>query len=298
MTRQKILKTVLNILMITAGNFLLAVSVCAFIVPYDITVGGATGIGVICAKALGIPMWITVLVINMICLPLARIFVGRKLVEGSLLSSVLYPLALSLAERIPHIAEISSSLILSAIYAGVIGGAGVGIVMKAEGSTGGLDIPPLILQKKLKIPVKTSMYAMDAAIMLGQLPFCQADRVLYGIASAWIFTQMIDKVLLLGQKMYEVTVVTDRYEELRRELLENDYGVTMAVAETGLLRKPTRQVISTISSASLRHIRKLISRVDENAFVRIAQVTTVLGRGFDRERVDLDLQIDGRQQSE
>ena len=283
-----IAKASFNLVLIVTGNFLLAVSVCAFVVPFDITVGGATGIGVICARTLGAPMWLTVLIVNIICLPLAWIFVGRKLVEGSLLSSLAYPLALSLAERIPHITQISSSLILSAIYAGVIGGAGVGLVMRAEGSTGGLDIPPLILRKEMHIPVRSSMYAMDAVIMLAQLPFCPADRVLYGIASAYLFTQMIDRVLLFGTRMYDVTVVTDDYEELRNVLLERDYGVTMKLAETGLLRKPVRELTATVSASSLKSIQKLIRQVDDTAFVRIAQVTTVLGRGFDREKVSLN----------
>ena len=280
-------KRIINWIMIVIGNFLLAVSVCAFIVPFDITVGGATGVGVILSKACGIPMWLTVLIINAVCLPLAWILVGRKLVEGSLLSSLVYPLGLSLVEKIPHITQISNNLMLSTIYAGVIGGIGVGIVMKAEGSTGGLDIPPLILQKKLRIPVKTSMYAMDACIMLLQLPFCETDRVLYGIISAFIFTQLIDRVLLLGEKMYEVTVVTEHFKELRDELLQNDYGVTLELAETGLMGNPIKEVTSTISARSLKHIQKLIRSIDDTAFVRIAQVTTVLGRGFDREKVDL-----------
>ena len=280
-------KRLINWAMIVIGNFLLAVSVCAFIVPFDITVGGATGVGVILSKACSVPMWLTVLIINAVCLPLAWIFVGRKLVEGSLLSSLVYPLGLSLVEKIPHITEISNNLMLSTVYAGVIGGIGVGIVMKAEGSTGGLDIPPLILQKKLRIPVKTSMYAMDACIMLLQLPFCETDRVLYGIISAFIFTQLIDRVLLLGEKMYEVTVVTEHFQELRDALLQNDYGVTMELAETGLMKKSIKEVTSTISARSLKHIQKLIRSIDDTAFVRIAQVTTVLGRGFDREKVDL-----------
>lgn len=280
-------KRLINWTMIVIGNFLLAVSVCAFIVPFDITVGGATGVGVILSKACSVPMWLTVLIINAVCLPLAWIFVGRKLAEGSLLSSLVYPLGLSLVEKIPHITEISNNLMLSTVYAGVIGGIGVGIVMKAEGSTGGLDIPPLILQKKLRIPVKTSMYAMDACIMLLQLPFCETDRVLYGIISAFIFTQLIDRVLLLGEKMYEVTVVTEHFQELRDALLQNDYGVTMELAETGLMKKSIKEVTSTISARSLKHIQKLIRSIDDTAFVRIAQVTTVLGRGFDREKVDL-----------
>ena len=128
-----------------AGNFLLAISVCAFVVPFGITVGGATGVGIIMQKWQQVPTALTVLIVNIICLPLAWFFVGRRLVAGSLLASFVYPLAISLVERIPHIGEVTDSLILATIFAGVIGGAGVGLVMKSGGSTGGLDIPPLIL---------------------------------------------------------------------------------------------------------------------------------------------------------
>ena len=61
----------------------------------------------------------------------------------------------------------------------------------------------------------------------------------------------------------------------------------MELAETGLMGNPIKEVTSTISARSLKHIQKLIRSIDDTAFVRIAQVTTVLGRGFDREKVDL-----------
>ena len=182
-----------------AGNFLLAISVCAFIVPFGITVGGATGVGIIMQKWQQAPTALTILIINIICLPLAWIFVGKRLVAGSLIASFVYPLAFSLVERIPHIGEITDSLILATIFAGVIGGSGVGLVMKSGGSTGGLDIPPLILNRKLHWPVRTSMYIMDAVIMLGQLPFIKTDRVLYGIVSAYIFTFTLERVLFFGE---------------------------------------------------------------------------------------------------
>lgn len=270
-----------------AGNFLLAVSVCAFIVPFDITVGGATGVGVIFQKWLGAPTAVTILIVNMICLPLAWIFVGRRLVVGSLISSFVYPLAFALVEKIPHIGEITNSLMLATIFAGVIGGTGVGLVMKSGGSTGGLDIPPLIFNKKLRWPVKTSMYIMDAAIMLAQLPFIETDRVLYGIVSAYIFTLMIDRVLIFGDKRYEVTVITDEYERLRELMLEHDFGLTMFFGETGLQRQPVKEINAMIRSSQLRELRRLIREVDDNAFVRVAQVNAVHGRGFDREKVTL-----------
>lgn len=270
-----------------AGNFLLAVSVCAFIVPFDITVGGATGIGVIFQKWLQAPTALTILLVNMICLPLAWIFVGRRLVVGSLISSFVYPLAFSLVERIPHIGQITDSLMLATIFAGVIGGTGVGLVMKSGGSTGGLDIPPLIFKKHFNWPVKTSMYIMDAAIMLAQLPFIETDRVLYGIVSAYLFTLMIDRVLVFGDKRYEVTVITERYESLRELLLEHDFGLTMFLGETGLKRQPVKEINAMIRSSQLRELNRLIKSVDDNAFVRVAQVNAVHGRGFDREKITL-----------
>ena len=280
-------KTMQSAAMITAGNFLLAFSVCAFIVPFDITVGGATGIGVIFNKLIDAPMAVTILIVNMICLPLAWIFVGKKLVAGSLLSSFVYPAAVWVCERIPQIDQISGSLMLAAIFAGVIGGTGVGLVMKVGGSTGGLDIPPLILKKHANLPVRTTMYVMDAAIMLAQLPFIETDRVLYGIVSAYIFTYMIDRVLTFGEKQYEVTVITPHYERVREELLSHDYGLTLFAAETGLKRDPVMEINTVVRSRDLREAQKIIRGIDDNAFVRIGQVTRILGRGFDREKVNL-----------
>ena len=270
-----------------AGNFLLAISVCAFVVPFGSTVGGATGVGIIMQKWQQVPTALTVLIVNIICLPLAWFFVGRRLVAGSLLASFVYPLAISLVERIPHIGEVTDSLILATIFAGVIGGAGVGLVMKSGGSTGGLDIPPLIFNHKLHWPVRTSMYIMDAAIMLGQLPFIKTDRVLYGIVSAYIFTLTLDRVLVFGDRRYEVTVITQRYEQLRETLLDRDFGLTMFLGETGFKREQVKEINAVVRSSQLRELRRLIRSVDETAFVRISQVNAVLGRGFDREKITL-----------
>ena len=124
--------------------------------------------------------------------------------------------------------------------------------------------PPLIFKKHFNWPVKTSMYIMDAAIMLAQLPFIETDRVLYGIVSAYLFTLMIDRVLVFGDKRYEVTVITERYESLRELLLEHDFGLTMFLGETGLKRQPVKEINAMIRSSQLRELNRLIKSVDDN----------------------------------
>lgn len=131
------------------------------------------------------------------------------------------------------------------------------------------------------------MYIMDAAIMLGQLPFIKTDRVLYGIVSAYIFTLTLDRVLVFGDRRYEVTVITQRYEQLREILLDRDFGLTMFLGETGFKREQVKEINAVVRSSQLRELRRLIRSVDETAFVRISQVNAVLGRGFDREKITL-----------
>lgn len=266
--------------MIVAGSFLLALSVYAFTVPFDITVGGVTGISVIVNKLTGIDMSIIVWVVNMICLVVGYAFVGKNLVISSLLSSFAYPMAMALCRMIPGIETLSNDILLSAVMSGILAGIGIGLVLRAGGSSGGVDILCILLNRRTGISVSVIMYAIDTAIMLGQLPFCDADRVLYGIISAYLMAFMIDKVLTMGVGKYQVTIITGKYEELCNLLLQNDFGVTLQLIETGLEKVRQKAVVTTIFSKELRRVQNMIGDLDPMAFVTVQKVTDVRGRGF------------------
>ncbi|MGN1276157.1 MAG: YitT family protein [Floccifex sp.] len=100
--------TILNII----GSSLLAFGVCAFIVPFDIIVGGATGLSIIGHKLFGLNMSTIVLFINVVCLPIGYIFGNKELVFGSILSSLVYPAALAFFEQIPMITNIVDNIFL------------------------------------------------------------------------------------------------------------------------------------------------------------------------------------------
>lgn len=273
-----------NTLLIIIGNFLLALSVCAFTLPFNITVGGSTGISIIFNNLFQFDLSIVVLGINIICLFLGYIFVGKQLVIGSILSSFLYPIFLSICQQIPGITTLSQDIVLSAIIGGVVSGFGVGLAIKAGATIDGLEILSVIINKKTNISISKSMYAIDTIIMLGQLPFCSFNKVFYGVISAYLLTYMINKVLSYGTTKEQVLIFTKKYDTLNKELIKNDFGVTLFYASSGLMKTEFQVINTTVFSKELPKIKSIIENVDDTAFITIHPVSEVRGRGFTLEK--------------
>ena len=115
----------------------------------------------------------------------------------------------------------TNDILLSAIYAGIMVGLGVGIVIRFGASTGGLDIPPLILNKKFGIPVAVSMYLFDFTVLLLQIVISTKEQVLYGILIVILSSIVLGYVSLAGQKKVQVMIISRHYQEIRDMLLQN-----------------------------------------------------------------------------
>lgn len=273
-----------SLLLNLIGSSLLAFGVCAFIMPYDLIVGGATGISLIIHRLTSINVSIIALVINIGVLPIGYVFGGKKLVGGSVLSSLIYPLALAVFERIPQLSTIADSVILAALFGGIICGAGIGLVIKSGGSTGGVDIPVIIVSKFFNLPVATVMNVTDTCIMLGQIPISGVTNILYGIVYTYIMTHSLDSFLTWGEERMRITVVSEKSEEIRWELIENDFGVTMIYGESGYTKTPIQKVESVMRSSRIRKAKQIIESVDPVAFITIEKVKDVHGRGYTLDR--------------
>lgn len=170
---------------------------------------------------------------------------------------------------------------LCAIFAGLMIGFSLGIVIRAGASTGGMDIPPLVLRKRLGIPVSVSMYAFDFVILLTQLTFRDKEKILYGLIMVMIYTVVLDKVLMMGTRQMQVKIISERYEEISEMIQKKlDRGTTLLHIEGGHLKKPSKAVLSVVSARELSKLNSLVMELDENAFMIINQVGEVHGRGF------------------
>ena len=171
--------------------------------------------------------------------------------------------------------------LLATVLAGLMIGAGIGMVIRAGASTGGMDIPPLVLQKKLNIPVSLSLYVFDCGILLLQALFSNVEQVLYGLVLVLLYTLTLNKALMLGTGQMQLKVISSHYEEISRKIQQKmDRGVTLFTSAGGYAGREGSTVLTVVDRRELPKVTELVSQVDPDAFMVVSQVNEVRGRGF------------------
>ena len=270
-----------QLLMVLIGNILYTLTIKLFLLPANLISCGTTGLALVVSHYLNIPMSGFILVFNMLMLALGWAILGRKFAMTTVLSSILYPAILEVLNRVLGDVVITENILLNVLFAGMGLGLSLGIVIRAGASTGGMDIPPLILKKFFHIPVSASLWAFDFCIMLSQMAFHPAEDLLYGILLLIVISTALNKTMLLGTSKTEVKIISDRSEEIRHAILSRvDRGVTILHGEGGFGRNDAEVILSVVSNRELPKIQQQARSIDPNCFMIISQVTEVWGRGF------------------
>ena len=269
-------------LAVVVGNLLYALSVKVFLLPTGLITGGTTGLAMVVEPLTGLPVSAFVLVFNVLMLLLGWWQLGRAFALTTVVSSLLYPAFLEMFNLLLGDFVLTEELLLNTIFFGLGIGISLGMIIRAGASTGGLEIPMLVMQKYLRIPVSVTMYVMDFCILLLQLLFgASVEAVLYGIVLAIIYTVMLDKMLLLGASRTEVKIISSRAQDISAAILSRvDRGVTLLHGEGGYTHAPAEIVLSVISSRELVKLQRLVQEIDPQCFMFVSKVTEVHGRGF------------------
>ena len=282
MHQKSLLKKLLPMLAVIVGNLLYALSVKVFLLPTGLITGGTTGLAMVVEPLTGLPVSAFVLVFNVLMLLLGWWLLGRAFALTTVVSSLLYPAFLEMFNLLLGDFVLTEELLLNTIFFGLGIGISLGMIIRAGASTGGLEIPMLVMQKYLRIPVSVTMYVMDFCILLLQLLFgASVEAVLYGIVLAIIYTVMLDKMLLLGASRTEVKIISSRAQDISAAILSRvDRGVTLLHGEGGYTHAPAEIVLSVISSRELVKLQRLVQEIDPQCFMIVSKVTEVHGRGF------------------
>lgn len=266
---------------VVVGNMLYALLVKLFLLPAGLVTGGTTGLALIAEQLWQIPISGFVFVFNVVMLIIGWLVLGKAFALTTVASSVLYPFFLEVCNWVFGDLVLTRDTVLCTVFFGIGIGVALGIVIRSGASTGGMDIPPLVLNKLFKIPVSVGMYAFDFAILLAQLFFRPAENVLYGIVMTLIYTTVIDKMLMLGQSRTELKIISSRSREISDAIMNQvDRGVTLLHGQGGYLGNETELVLTVISNRELIKVEKLIHQIDPECFMVVSRVSEVRGRGF------------------
>ncbi len=270
---------------VVAGNFLYALAVAFFIEPSRLITGGGTGIALFCHHVFGIQTAHAVFVINVVLFLVGLKCMGRKFAANTLISTFCFPIELRITELMASHFEPIDDIVLCTVFGGLLIGLSLGIVIRTGASTGGMDIPPIVLNKYLGLPISGIMWVSDFCILAIQAIFTDTNLVLYGIILVVIYTMTLDKTLILGKAKTQIKVVSKKSDEIRRTILQDiDRGVTVMYGRTGYLGKDTEITLSIVSTRELARTEKLVHGIDPEAFIIVSRVSEVKGRGFTEQK--------------
>ncbi|MFR4479126.1 MAG: YitT family protein [Fusobacterium sp.] len=274
-----------NFLFIILGNLIFALGIAVFVIPNGLILGGSTGLALSVQHFLGIDITITVAIINIVTFLAGLFILGKKFAATTLISTFIFPIFLNYFKDIERFKNITSDLLLASIFTALLVGTGVGIVLRVGASTGGLDIPAIILNKKKGIPIAVVLYAIDISILLSQMIFSNTEQILYGIIIVLITTMVINKVIIYGKNDFMVTIISEKYLEISENIHNKiDRGTTFIDIQTGYKKNTQQAVMSVISKRELHSLNKLVQEIDSKAFIIINQVNQVKGRGFSLDK--------------
>lgn len=281
----KQLNNIKNLGFILLGNTIYALAIVMFILPNNLITGGTTGLGITIQHYLGLPIHIFVLVFNTLMFILGAVVLGKKFALTTLVSTFYYPFILGVFEGIPALNAMTNDRMLATICGGLMIGFGIGIVIRAGASTGGMDIPPLVLNKKFGLSVSVMLYLFDFAILILQMLFSNKEQIIYGILLVMIYTVILDKVLLMGSTRTQVKIISQKYEELNQLIQDKlDRGTTLIYTRTGYLKKEQPMILTVVTSRELMRLNQLVQETDPKAFMIIGHVNEVKGRGFSMQK--------------
>lgn len=272
--------------MILLGNAIVALGVCAFVLPNGLIMGGGTGLGLIGNHFWGIDIAIISYGVNILFFVVGCIFKGKKFALGILISTVAFPGFLWLFQSIPSLVYTGSDLMLSTIFAGILIGAGDGLILRNGGSSGGIEVLHILVHDRTGLPLAGIINVADILILGVQALFSTTEQILYGILLTFILSFVLNKVLVFGESKIQVTVISPEYMAIRDTMtVKLDLGCTFLDISTGYSLENQKAVMCVLSRRKLTELHREILAIDPKAFIVTAQVNNVKGRGFSLPKI-------------
>ncbi|WP_338778958.1 YitT family protein [Metabacillus sp. FJAT-52054] len=260
------------------GSFFFAIGVNLFAIPNELGEGGVTGISMLLYYVLHWSPGITNFIMNGILLSVGFRLLSKRVTYYSIISIVFTSVFLHLTEGMAAPVE---DAILGTVFAGIFIGVGLGLVLRAGGTTGGSAILARMTQKYLGWSVSSSMLLFDMIVVLSSYFVIGAANTMYTVISIYISTKVLDYILEGFDTRKAATIISDHADEVASRVNEDmDRGVTVISAKGSYTNESRDILYIVINKQELFQLKKIVHKIDDKAFVVIHDVRDVFGEGF------------------
>lgn len=306
-----------NILLIVLGSIALAFGTAIFLTELNIVAGGLSGIAIIVQYFIGDKFIgnqsidIIVFGLTWILWLVGLIFVGKEFAFKTLISSIAYPLALSLFLRVPGFIKLAQmiayypslnpgeavpigNMLICGIFGGAFIGFGVAVNFRGGGSTGGVDVFIALINKWFGVKESVVSFILDAAVILSGMFIIPGNVVpsLNGIISALVTALMIEYFYIGRNTSYQADIISDNWEKMS-EIIQNVTGRGTTIIEAAGGYQGEQRIILRVvfDKTQYKTIRDIIYKCDEKAFITFTQTYGVFGEGFKPNEIPQKIEI-------
>ncbi len=264
-----------NLFLLVFGCGLCAAGINGVLVPSELYSGGFAGLAlVIHYLAPSLPLGHLYFVLNIPVFLLGWIYVGKRFFLYSVVGMLVFSAGLAWV-RIPFPVH---DTLLSAIFAGLIIGAGSGIILRSYGSAGGLDILSVILMTRFTVRLGTSFLLFNAAILVFAAAFISLEAALYSLIFLYVNSQLLTLLVTGLSKRKAVYIISEQWEELRDDIVHSiSRGVTIISGTGGFTGKEHHMLYTVITFRDWPRLKQMVRNRDPNAFVVVADTLEVMG---------------------
>lgn len=276
--RSKRIESAKNAAYIVVGLLVCSLAYRMFLVPNEVAPGGFTGIGQLFNALFGVKVGTVALILNVPLFAISMHQMGVKFGVKSFVSSI----ALSLLIDYLPAKSLTDDPLLSAIFGGVMGGAGFGLILRGSATTGGSDMLAALIHSKIPaIKVGIIMFGVDGLVVFASAFVFSPVLAMYALIAASIMNYTMEFVLDGFNRATAYLIVSKKSEEIgRRILAEMDRGVT-GLSGRGFYSGEEREVLlCVINRFETMQLRRIVMLCDPRAFMIAINAREVLGEGF------------------
>lgn len=283
---------------IVFGIFLYGFGFSAFIAPFGVITGGMAGAGQVVYYAtlklfgFGVPVAVTMYVLNIALLVFAYKVVGRTFVVRTIFGVTVVSIAIGVLMPMFPEPLLEKETFMSIIIGSMMCGIGLGLAFVHNGSTGGTDIIAAIMAKKTNVSVGRTMQCCDFCIISSSLLIFGLDggveRLAYGFVVLLVVSMMADQTINTNRQAVQFIIFSPRWEEIATAINNEAHrGCTVLNGMGWYSKRDVKVLLVMCRKIESVTIYRIIKSIDNDAFITQANVNGVYGQGFDEIKVKM-----------
>lgn len=275
-------KYIFKILIIVTANLICSIAFNLFFIPNDLLSGGVGGIAIILNKMFTVPTYVSILLINVPLLLLAKNSIDTEFFMMTVISIFTFSICLYFTRNLQNSLQINDILI-SSILGGAINGIGMGLLFNSKSSQGGFDIIAAVIKKHFNIPLGNVLMGCNLIIIGYGSYMISLRNGAYTIISMIVAYKIMDKIVSGLNPKKTAMIISKESNTISNEIVNTlNRSATKINGKGAYSNDETDIIYCTLLNTEMGKLKSIVDSIDKDAFFVVQDATEVIGKGFKR----------------